>query len=1318
MKMKNLPMKKALRAALFVLLLSVAGMTKGYAYDFSAVCETGQTLYYNITDSINHYVSLTYPGTQGYSYGGYNGWEGFTKPTGDVALPSSVNYDGVTYTVTSIGASAFYSCTNLTSIEIPELVTRIGNYAFSNCYGLKSITILAEYSPWLEGEWIAFVDDEEYYEIYEVQVFLNVNKDIPVYVPCGSLEAYQHYSDWDEFTNKVELCSGEITVSANPSEGGMVTGEGYYNEGDICVLTATSNPGFGFGNWMENGVVISTDSVFSFHAHPTNIVANFCSNSPIVFADANVKALCVANWDKNGDGELSYAEAAAVTSLGEVFRNNSTIVSFDELRYFIGLSFIGSSAFYNCTGLSSVIIPSSVTQIGAYAFSNCNGLESITVLAEYPPLLKRDTNPFSYEIRVFYNVNKSIPVYVPCGSLEAYQNAAGWKGFTNMIVLCSGEVIVTINPSEGGTVTGAGYYEGGELCVLTATPNPDFYFMNWMENGMVVSTDSVYSFSAHPTTIVANFCSDNPIVFADANVKALCVANWDTNGDEELSYAEAAAVTSLGTVFKNNTTITSFDELQCFTGLTSINNQAFYSCRNLTSIEIPNSVTAIGNYAFYHCSGLTSIEIPNAVTSIDYSAFEDCSGLTLIEIPSSVKSIGTNPFSGCSGLEQIVVAPGNTVYDSRDNCNAIIKSSTNALISGCKNTVIPNSVTSISSSAFEYCSGLTSVIIPNSVTSISSYAFEYCSGLPSVIIPNSVTFIAGTAFIGCSGLEQIIVEEGNPNYDSRENCNAIIETNTNTLVTGCKNTIIPNTVTSIGSYAFYSCSGLTSVNIPNSVTTIGSYSFEYCSGLTSITIPNTVTSIGSYAFYWCSGLTSLTIGNSVTSIGSYAFYDCSGLTSMTILADNPPILESTYQWGYYTYYNFYDVDRSIPVYVPCGAKEAYQNANGWKQFTNIRELCTQTQTTTLSYGWNWYSTYIEQEGIDGLSQLENSIGIPNVRIESQDGDYVRSKVRNGRTVWVGALTSINNEEMYKIGTKTACTATMEGIATDPALHPITINRGWNWIGFPCSESVSVSEALSGFSPKNNDMIKGRNGSATYSNGTWTGTLNTLEPGQGYMYGSKSNATKTLVFQTGSRGNATQANITPENNYYQPAEDYADNMTVIAVVELDGEELRSDDYELAAFVGDECRGSVKLMYVEPIDRYVAFLTVFGNEAEDLHFVLTDGATSDLSANHMTYATDGIEGTLDEPVVLRFGVTDVNENASVNVRIYPNPSEGLFNIDGQNIRKVEVFNAFGQLLYAKDAENGLMMIDLTNRASGIYLIRVVTDNGILNRQVMKR
>ena len=348
-----------------------------------------------------------------------------------------------------------------------------------------------------------------------------------------------------------------------------------------------------------------------------------------------------------------------------------------------------------------------------------------------------------------------------------------------------------------------------------------------------------------------------------------------------------------------------------------------------TELKIPNvnfdtkPVTEIKSNAFYNCAELTSITIPDSVTSIGDEAFRDCSGLKSVTIPDSVTSIGEGAFYNTlwyNNQSDGLVYAGKVAYKYKgtmpSNTSIVLEEGTLGIAgsafrgcTGLTSVTIPDSVTSIGYSAFRDCTGLTSITIPDSVTSIGGFAFDGCTGLTSITIPDSVTSIGSSAFSGCTELTSITVAKGNTQYHSAGNC--LIETESKTLIAGCKNSIIPTdgSVTSVGNYAFYGCTGLTNITIPDSVTSIGYSAFEKCSGLTSITIPDSVTSIGSEAFRNCTGLTTVNwnatactsagsnyypifescsnlatvnIGDNVKIIPSYAFYGCTGLTSVTI----------------------------------------------------------------------------------------------------------------------------------------------------------------------------------------------------------------------------------------------------------------------------------------------------------------------------------------------------------------------------------------------------------------------------------------------------
>ena len=282
-------------------------------------------------------------------------------------------------------------------------------------------------------------------------------------------------------------------------------------------------------------------------------------------------------------------------------------------------------------------------------------------------------------------------------------------------------------------------------------------------------------------------------------------------------------------------------------GITAIDKNAFYACRGLTSVVIPNSVKSLGEGAFMYCSALTSIQLPKALTSIGDKAFFGCSALKTIELPSGLKSIGYRAFSSCTALtalhlpaslntignraftdcaslEELTVEEGNPIYYSKDNC--IIESEKKSLLLGCKNSIIPRTVTSIGDYAFYGCTGLRSISIPDCVTWIRKGAFGDCKGLVSVTIPASVSWIMERTFAGCSALTDIT---------------------------------LPSSVSSIGEYAFQNCSSLKNIVLPEGVTWIWEWTFGGCTSLTNVVLPTSVTSIRARAFDGCTKLKYVTI---------------------------------------------------------------------------------------------------------------------------------------------------------------------------------------------------------------------------------------------------------------------------------------------------------------------------------------------------------------------------------------------------------------------------------------------------------------------------
>ncbi len=1362
MRTRTLHSQRAFLPVLFTLLLCMIGMTNALAQTF-----TVGSLNYSLNDDG---VSVT-----------VTGHVDGNQASGELVIPESVELYGISYPVTRIGSAAFQGCNSLIGeLVIPNSVVSIGIYAFQNCTGFTSLTI---------GTGLEWVDTND---------------------------SWEEYYDWaSAFYN----CSGITTLNYNAINCRHMVCWSDSIGGDVSVFASCSS--LTILNIGSNVQSIPNNAFLNCSA----LTGNFNIPNSVTNIGASAFSGCLGIT-----GTLTIPNS--VTNIGEAAFANTGITG--TLTIGTAVTSVGSNAFQNCTGLTGIIFnATNCTSIGyyynpEYYFDYYYGNGEYYTDDPYCQF----TSAFSGCSNItMLQIGESVQT-IPNGAFRDLTSITGSFNIPNSVVTIGDYAFAETNLSGVLTipenVTSVGFKAFANTGITTinfnATNCTELGYLYWLNSGYneLAYMSAFYGCSGIESLQIGDNVLQIPTgAFKDLQgISGACSLpnSLETIGGYAfdnigitgvLTIPESVISVGSYAFSKNDITTVNFNATNCtemgtgwyWSDGVDVAVSTFFSCNNLTTLNIGSGVQTIPNYAFVNCAGLTgNLSLPNSLISIGENAFFGCTGFSgNLVIPNAVETIGNNAFKDCTGLGGTLTIgeSATTIHGTaftNTNFSTMNYNATNCAIGGLvwnqwydyqyfvNNSFsgmpllttlnIGNNVESISQMAFKDCTSLTGTLtLPNSLTTIGDQAFYNCYGFEGIVMGNSVETIGNEAFRNCGGFKGELT--------------------------------LPETLLSVGNNAFASCDEISTIN----------YNAINCTEMGNAQSP---------VFYDCASVAHINIGANVQSIPNYAFKRCSTVVDMSVAAEVPPTIYSS---------TFGTVSRNIPVSVPLGSSPAYRTAQYWKEFFHItedyssspysyhwsvnvhqfgdnmtvtgiiqidgveqavpyleigafcngecrgRQLLTyypqvdrymvflmlygeegdmftfklynhetdeestagcaavvtfeadailgsfmepfvfnfsDMQLSPFSQGYNWWSTYIEQDGINGLEMLQESLGSNGTAIRSQASGY--TDYYGEEYGWWGSLTSINNESSYRVITSAPCVASMAGVPAVPSEHPITLNQGWTWMGYVPSSAMDINTALDDMEATMGDVVKSQHGYSEYYAGYgWFGSLNTIEPGTGLMYYSSNSNPVTFTYPDGNRGGELKKNITAENNHWVPnVHAYPDNMTVIAVVELGDMELTSDNYELAVFAANgECRGSVRLTYAEPINRHVAFLTISGKDAVELSFRLYDTETNEEyydAEESLDFVANAIVGEANDLYVVHFrGTTGMDEFAN-RVKVYPNPvnrgeqfSIGLSG-DVTNLVCVEIVNTLGMV----------EMLHVTSRqtftapdVAGVYTLRITEE-----------
>ena len=973
-----------------------------------------------------------------------------------------------------------------------------------------------------------------------------------------------------------------ITTTANPANGGVLTGAGAYMEGQTCTLTATANPYFIFVNWTMDGAVITTENTFSFEIVESvegEYVANFYEIEP--------------HWTFFTGMQYSMTLTGALYIEGESMMNDA-----NAFYYEIG-AFVGD----NCRG-SYLASPH---PFGGYIY----------YMTLYSEVQQGETITFR-----LYNHLTGTEEELSCITPVVFENNGDFGDIfepyvINFVAIPSYDITVAADPEEGGTVAGAGTYLEGTEITLTATPYEAYNFVNWTneEGDEVFSTNTAYTFTV----------SENADYVAHFELKTFEVIA--TAIPEEGGEIEGDGVYTYGS--------------EC------------------TLIATPYEA-----YNFLYWMDANEGEIVTEETEMTFTVTEEMEYEAYFELKTYEITVAANLIAGGT-----VEGAGTYTHGSV-----------------CTLTATPDEIYSFVNWTQNGVEVSTDAEYTLTVTAGGDYVANFELKTYDVVVtlnPEGAGFVlgAGNYVHGatCTLTAQADAEHAFVNWT--ENGEVVSTNGSYSFEVTENHEVVANFLEyhwDVNIYQFPDVYGVIAVvNIDNVEQTndmleLAAFKGDECRGRDKLMY---------FDDFGRAYLFMVLHGEEGDVFDSYRLYDHSTQEELDLFCLQEIVFVPDEDLG----------DLDDPYVFNFGHK----------------------QINTLATGYNWYSAYVELNDFDALAMMENSLGDKAKQIYSQTS-FVKyyPQVNN----WFGSLESINNESMYRIVMNEPGTVEMVGVMANPEDHPITIKKGLNHIGFISSTEMTVDEAFASLEKTNNDQLKTQTAFVKYypQMGGWFCSIldGILLPGQGLQYKSNNNNDVTFTYPSSNSRTADHKVVTAatDNNYWKSDYyAYANNMTVMAVVELDNEEIASDNYELAAFANGECRGSIRLLYVEPIDRYVAFLTISGDESVDLDLRLYNVKTEEelISNDRLVFTIDADLGDFDAPFVVRFNGHDTDE---LGMTVYPNPvAQGervnLVLSTFESVR-IEIVNSLGVVVSSMASTSPQVQLTAPS-TPGVYTIRVITD-----------